>query len=89
MSAEFTVWEPQWWAKERTGLYKALSRRGWRTNEPLSDELAPERPTLVTRLGKTLLDRGLTAREVAFIAGATPTASDRPFFLPASRLSAV
>ena len=76
-------------AQQRTGLYKALSRRGWRTNEPLSDELAPERPALVAQLGQTLLNRGLTPQEVALIAGATPNPSDRPFFLPKPRLSAV
>ena len=76
-------------AQQRTGLYKALSRRGWRTKEPLSDELAPERPTLVTRLGQTLLDRGLTPGEVAQIAGAASGHSDHPFFLPKPRLSAV
>ena len=44
---------------------------------------------LVSQLGQTLLDRGLTPQEVALIAGATPNPPDRPFFLPKPRLSAV
>ena len=76
-------------AQQRTSLYKALSSRGWRTREPLSDELVPERPSLVERLGQTLLDRGLTPAEVAWIAGAAPDAAEHPFFLPKPRLSVV
>ena len=75
-------------AHQRTGLYKALSSRGWRTNEPISEELAPERPRLVERLGQTLLERGLNPREVAAIAGAAP-GRDYPFFLPRPGLSTV
>ena len=76
-------------AQQRTSFYKALSSRGWRTREPLSDELAPERPSLVERLGQTLLDRGLTLAEVAQIAGAAPGGTEHPFFLPKPRLSVV
>ena len=72
-------------AQQRTSLYKALTSRGWRTREPLSDELAPERPRLVRQLGQTLLERGLTRDEVARIAGAAPGPADRPFFLPRPR----
>ncbi len=76
-------------AQQRTNLYKALSSRGWRTREPLSEELGPERPGLVERLGKTLLDRGLTPDEVALIAGVAASPADRPFFLPKPHLAAV
>ena len=75
-------------ASQRTGLYKALSARGWRTNEPVSDQLPPERPRLVERLGQVLVDRGLSPEEVAVIAGAAPGCPDL-FFLPKRRLSAV
>ena len=75
-------------ASQRTGLYKALSARGWRTNEPVSDQLPPERPRLVERLGQVLVDRGLSPEEVAVIAGASPGCQDL-FFLPKRRLSAV
>ncbi len=33
-------------ASERTNLYKTFSRLGWRTHEPVSDELTPEHPQL-------------------------------------------
>jgi len=75
-------------ARQRTGLYKTLSARGWRTIEPLSNELSPERPQLAERLGEALMARGLGANEVATIAGAVP-GRDYPFFLPGPRLSAV
>ena len=75
-------------AHQRTSLYKALSSRGWRTKEPLSEELPPERPRLVERLGQALVDRGLSPEEVAALAGAAP-GRDYPFFLPRPGLSAV
>ncbi len=74
--------------RQRTGFYKALSARGWRTKEPLSDELAPERPRLVDRLGQALLERGLSSDEVAAIAGAAG-GRDYPDFLPRPLLTAV
>jgi hypothetical protein len=46
-----------------------LSARGWRTWEPGSDDLAPERPELVQDIALSLLARGLTQQEVATIAG--------------------
>ena len=75
-------------AQRRTGFYKTLSARGWRTDEPLSEELPPERPQLVERVGRVLVDRGLSAEEAGAIAGAMP-GSDYPFFLPRPRLAAV
>ena len=75
-------------AQRRTGFYKTFSARGWRTNEPLSEELPPERPQLAERVGRVLVDRGLSAEETGAIAGATPS-SDYPFFLPRPRLAAV
>ncbi len=74
---------------KRTSLYKALSKRGWRTKEPLSDELAPETPSLVSRLVKALADAGLTRAEAREIVGVAQTASDPPPFLQGARLSVV
>jgi Zn-dependent peptidase ImmA (M78 family)/transcriptional regulator with XRE-family HTH domain len=54
---------------QRTSMYKILSARGWRTREPVSDELIPEHPLLTREIAKALADRGLTAHEVATIAG--------------------
>lgn len=71
----------------RTSLYKALSKRGWRTKEPLSDELAPEQPTLVGRLVNALSDAGLTPIEIHQIVGSSPTALLPPSFLSQPFLS--
>jgi Zn-dependent peptidase ImmA (M78 family)/DNA-binding XRE family transcriptional regulator len=60
--------------KECTALHRALSVRGWRTREPVSDELAPETAQLARSVGMALRNRGLSADEVARLAG---FASDR------------
>lgn len=56
-------------AGQRTSMYKMFSARGWRTVEPLSDELAPERPELVYMIGRDLVASGLRPAEVASMAG--------------------
>lgn len=53
----------------RTRMYKLFSTKGWRTREPVSDELLPEHPTLVGVIPTALSDRGLTDEEIAGIAG--------------------
>jgi Zn-dependent peptidase ImmA (M78 family) len=54
---------------KRTSLYKAISARGWRIREPVSDELPPDEPSLAARIGEALAARGLTPDEIAHIAG--------------------
>jgi Zn-dependent peptidase ImmA (M78 family)/transcriptional regulator with XRE-family HTH domain len=54
---------------QRTSTYKLLSAKGWRTREPGSDEIAPEKPALVHAIGQSLSGRGLSPQEVASIAG--------------------
>lgn len=54
---------------QRTSMYKMLSARGWRTGEPGSGDLAPERPALAESIGQALSARGLSPRDVATIAG--------------------
>lgn len=66
-------------AKERTNFYKQLSARGWRTREPLSDELAPEKTRLVSNIGQALLARGHSKGEVATICGYSADNPDNPF----------
>lgn len=56
-------------AAARTRLYKTFSARGWRTKEPVSDELAPETPTLIARIGDGLRQIGLDDNEIARLAG--------------------
>ena len=73
-------------ATQRTSLYKKFSRLGWRTHEPVSDELAPEYPRLAAQIGQAMLARGLTQDEVAAIAGFAPEAPHNPFIHSPSHL---
>lgn len=72
----------------RTSLWKALSAKGWRTSEPLSDELAPERPTLTHQIGSALASRGLGGPDVAELLGYARTCSHHPY-APTPRLRAL
>ena len=75
--------------RERTNFYKRFSALGWRTREPLSDELAPEQPRLAADIGQTLINSGLTESEAAMICGFSPDNADNPFLSDASRLRLV
>jgi len=75
--------------RERTNFYKRFSSLGWRTREPLSDELARERPRLAAEIGKALLDRGHSQSEAARICGYTFDNPDNPFVGDAKRLRLV
>ncbi|MYH56334.1 MAG: ImmA/IrrE family metallo-endopeptidase [Acidimicrobiia bacterium] len=76
-------------AKQRTYLYKRFSALGWRTHEPVSDELPPERARLVSDIGQAMLERGLTASEISAITGYAPESSDNPFLNSGPRLRIV
>lgn len=54
---------------ERTSFYKMLSARGWRTMEPASAELAPEKPQLASTIGNELIRAGLSLQDIAKILG--------------------
>jgi hypothetical protein len=54
---------------QRTSLYKRFSSMGWRTREPISDELPQEHPRLARHIGGVLVEKGLTADEIVRIAG--------------------
>lgn len=69
---------------QRTTLYKQLSARGWRTREPLSDELRSERPRLTADIGNTLASKGFSPEDIAHMAGFANAESERPF-LPERR----
>jgi Zn-dependent peptidase ImmA (M78 family) len=56
-------------APERTSLYKQLSARRWRTNEPASDEVPVETPRLANHIADALQSKGLTMTEVAHLTG--------------------
>ncbi len=60
-------------SNQRTNMYKTFSAKGWRTHEPRSEDIAVEKPALPEAIGSTMLRRGLTAIDIAAIAGfATP-----------------
>jgi|ERR1017187_590316 Zn-dependent peptidase ImmA (M78 family)/transcriptional regulator with XRE-family HTH domain len=75
-------------AAERMRLYKALSARGWRTREPLSDEMLPERPALPRKIGETLASGGLSQLEIAELAGFARPDPRNPY-LPTPKLRAL
>lgn len=54
---------------QRTSMYKMFSAKGWRTHEPGSGDIAPERPALAESIGQSLSARGLTPQDIAGIAG--------------------
>lgn len=85
--------ERAWHAKvltsaERSNLYKALSARGWRIHEPLSDELSPEVPTLPSEVADALAAQGLGLSEIAQVVGLSGPDVPHPF-LPSRRLRAL
>ena len=53
----------------RTNFYKMCSAKGWRMQEPLSDELPLEKPTLAQSIGKSLAARGFSDEDIAHLAG--------------------
>lgn len=55
--------------EQRTSLYKKMSAKGWRTHEPAGDLIPEETPTLSTAIAEALLERGLSRRDVARLAG--------------------
>ncbi|TCC10335.1 helix-turn-helix domain-containing protein [Kribbella soli] len=58
-------------ADRRTSVYKLFSARGWKTSEPVSQELTPERPSLQYDISAALSDRGLHENDIASMAGFT------------------
>ncbi|GAA2144974.1 helix-turn-helix domain-containing protein [Glycomyces algeriensis] len=55
--------------RQRTNFYKNLSARGWRTQEPISDELPPEHPRLPQAIGNAMRQRGLSSKEISTMVG--------------------
>ncbi len=75
--------------QKRTALYKALSARGWRVREPVSDELAREQPTLTSDIAEAMAQRGLTPEQIAALAGWADPARNTLFVAPSRPLRAV
>ena len=66
-------------AAQRTTFYKRFSAAGWRTTEPISDELPAEHPELARNIGDAMAAKGLTAGEIARLAGFAETEENHPF----------
>jgi Zn-dependent peptidase ImmA (M78 family)/transcriptional regulator with XRE-family HTH domain len=69
----------------RIALYKQLSAKGWRKQEPGSAELSPERPQLASQIGMALSRRGLSTQDIATLTGFKEVSSDNPFLPPSPR----
>ncbi|MER7115057.1 XRE family transcriptional regulator [Saccharomonospora azurea] len=76
-------------ATQRADLYKSLSAKGWRTREPVSDELPPEYPELAADIGAALLAKGHTREEIAVLAGFAPSNANHLFNPARPRLRVV
>lgn len=74
---------------QRANFYKYFSTKGWRTKEPVSEELTPEHPRLAHTIGETLASKGLTPDEIAQLAGFSDAKRPNPFQPPTVRLRAV
>jgi len=66
-------------SNQRMNLYKSLSARGWRTSEPVSEELAPESPMLAQSIADALSKNGLSPSEIATLVGVSPDDETNPF----------
>ncbi len=73
----------------RTGFYKQIGARGWRTREPISDQLPPETPKLAADIGAALASRGLSDVEIARVAGYSQVSDENPFQPPRRRLRSI
>ena len=74
---------------KRTALYKSLSAKGWRTREPLSDEIPPEIPMLANSIGAAMTAKGLTDDEIAHMAGFADASRNSLFRSTQRRLRAL
>ena len=74
---------------QRTNFYKSLSARGWRTTEPLSEELPDEQPALAQDIGKALMAKGMSRNEIAHLVGLAHADATNPFLPRITRLRAV
>jgi Zn-dependent peptidase ImmA (M78 family) len=74
---------------KRANLYKSLSAKGWRTREPLAEELIPEVPRLGRSIAEAMAAKGLTREEIASIAGYSSPAHNTVFSADSRRLRAL
>jgi Zn-dependent peptidase ImmA (M78 family)/DNA-binding XRE family transcriptional regulator len=75
-------------AASRRSFYMAMNARGWKTVEPGAEFLAVEHPELAQHIGRALEQRGLSADQIADLAGFTAVV-DNPFRTVVSNLRSV
>jgi Zn-dependent peptidase ImmA (M78 family) len=71
---------------QRSNMYKAFSARGWRTSEPLSEQLPPEHTGLPAAIGEALFNKGLSTEDIADLAGFDSPTQNNLFPVPGPRL---
>lgn len=59
-------------AQDRKTFLMRMSKQGWRTREPESENLVPEIPQLPLKIGQEMLNSGLSETEVRHIIGVAP-----------------
>ncbi|WJH25428.1 helix-turn-helix domain-containing protein [Pseudarthrobacter defluvii] len=64
---------------DRLKFYKAMNARGWKANEPGSDELPPEEASLAASIGSNLQSNGFTSDEIASLVGQASGRDIHPF----------
>jgi Zn-dependent peptidase ImmA (M78 family)/DNA-binding XRE family transcriptional regulator len=74
---------------QRANMYKSLSARGWRSDEPVSEELAPEKAMLAQSIAGALVKNGLTRSEIAAIVGVASDDNTSPFLPRSAHLHSV
>ena len=75
-------------AQDRRYLYKRIGALGWRTREPVSDELALEEPHLVGQIGRALMEHH-SPSEIAAMLGFADSNPSNPFVDTEPRLRLV
>lgn len=67
---------------KRTGFYKMLNARRWKTQEPGDDMVIPESPKLAPSIGASLSANGLSESDTMTLLGVTNSERIRPFLAP-------
>lgn len=74
---------------QRSSFYRAMNARGWKAQEPGSENLIEETPRLARSFGEAMLAKGLTRDEVARLTGAREAHPGDPFLPATSHLRAI
>lgn len=67
-------------SEARRKFYRMMAARGWKTKEPCSERIPPEKPVLAESIGARLSQAGLTSEEISKLVGVVSTV--RSPFIP-------